>query len=139
MDSYTDALELIQQIATKLTFLRVFKISQKYTNVRLEEDSLFPPAFSKLVDYKNNRYIEYENYIKEFDAFSMNSEERKDLIGEYWNIKLYSPIQYIPQGSTFFGIAFKNSSNCKDQSTVAPAVPVAKFFFEIRSCLCICN
>lgn len=78
-------------------FLRVFKISQKYTNVRLEEDSLFPPAFSKLVDYKNNRYIEYENYIKEFDAFSMNSEERKDLIGEYWNIKLYSPIQYIPQ------------------------------------------
>ena len=78
-------------------FFRVFKISQKYTNVRLQEDSLFPPAFSKLVDYKNNRYIEYENYIKEFEAFSMNSEERKDLIGEYWNIKLYSPIQYIPQ------------------------------------------
>ncbi len=78
-------------------FLRVFKISQKYTNIRLEEDSLFPPAFSKLVDYKNNRDMKYTNYINEFDAFSMNSEERKDLISEYWNIKLYSPIQYIPQ------------------------------------------
>ena len=30
-------------------FLRVFKISQKYTNVKLYEDSLFPPAFSKLI------------------------------------------------------------------------------------------
>ncbi len=78
-------------------FLRVFKISQKYTNVRLEEDSLFPPAFSKLVDYKNNRYIKYENYKNEFDAFSMNSIDRKDLISEYWNIKLYSPLQYVPQ------------------------------------------
>lgn len=78
-------------------FLRVFKISQKYTNIRLEEDSLFPPAFSKLVDYKNSILIKYENYINEFDAFSMNSTERKDLISEYWNIKLYSPLQYIPQ------------------------------------------
>lgn len=78
-------------------FLRVFKISQKYTNIRLEEDSLFPPAFSKLVDYKNSVLIRYENYINEFDAFSMNSEERKDLINEYWNIKLYSPLQYVPQ------------------------------------------
>lgn len=78
-------------------FLRVFKISQKYTNIHLYEDTLFPPAFSKLVDYKNNRYIEYENYINEFEAFSMNSDERKDLIQEYWNIRLYSPIQYIPQ------------------------------------------
>lgn len=78
-------------------FLRVFKISQKYTNIRLEEDSLFPPAFSKLVDYKNNKDMKYTNYINEFDAFSMNSTERKDLISEYWNIKLYSPIQYIPQ------------------------------------------
>lgn len=78
-------------------FLRVFKISQKYTNIRLEEDSLFPPAFSKLVDYKNSVLIGYENYINEFDAFSMNSAERKDLISEYWNIKLYSPLQYVPQ------------------------------------------
>ena len=39
----------------------------------------------------------YENYANEFDAFSMNSEERKDLISYYWNMKLYSPIQYIPQ------------------------------------------
>lgn len=78
-------------------FLRVFKISQKYTNIRLEEDSLFPPAFSKLVDYKNNRDMKYTNYINEYDAFSMNSPERKDLISEYWNIKLYSPLQYVPQ------------------------------------------
>lgn len=78
-------------------FLRVFKISQKYTNVKLYEDSLFPPAFSKLVDYKNNMYIEYENYIKEFEAFSMNSPEKRDLIDEYWNIKLYAPLQYVPQ------------------------------------------
>lgn len=78
-------------------FLRVFKISQKYTNIRLEEDSLFPPAFSKLVDYKNSVLIGYENYINEFDAFCMNSAERKDLISEYWNIKLYSPLQYVPQ------------------------------------------
>lgn len=78
-------------------FLRVFKISQKYTNIRLEEDSLFPPAFSKLVDYKNNRDMKYTNYINEYDAFCMNSIERKDLISEYWNIKLYSPLQYIPQ------------------------------------------
>lgn len=78
-------------------FLRVFKISQKYTNIKLEEDSFFPPAFSKLVDYKNNRFIKYENYINEYDAFSMNSTERKDLISEYWNIKLYSPLQYVPQ------------------------------------------
>ncbi len=78
-------------------FLRVFKISQKYTNISLEEDSLFPPAFSKLVDYKNNIEMKYTNYINEYDAFSMNSPERKDLISEYWNIKLYSPLQYIPQ------------------------------------------
>lgn len=78
-------------------FLRVFKISQKYTNVKLYEDTLFPPAFSKLVDYKDNREIKYTNYINEFDAFCMNSEDRKDLIKEYWNIKLYSPLQYIPQ------------------------------------------
>lgn len=78
-------------------FLRVFKISQKYTNIRLEEDSLFPPAFSKLVDYKNNIEMKYTNYINEYDAFSMNSPERKDLISEYWNIKLYSLLQYVPQ------------------------------------------
>lgn len=78
-------------------FLRVFKISQKYTNIRLEEDSLFPPAFSKLVDYKNNIEMKYTNYINEYDAFSMNSPEKKDLISEYWNIKLYSPLQYVPQ------------------------------------------
>lgn len=78
-------------------FLRVFEISRKYTNIHMQEDTTFPPAFSKLVDYKNSVLIKYENYINEFDAFSMNSEERRDLINEYWNIKLYSPIQYIPQ------------------------------------------
>lgn len=78
-------------------FLRVFKLSQKYTSLSFEEDSLFPPAFQKAMDYNNNRDMTYENYANEFEAFSMNSEERKDLIGYYWNIKLYSPIQYIPQ------------------------------------------
>ncbi len=78
-------------------FLRVFEISRKYTNIHIQEDTTFPPAFSKLVDYKNSILIKYENYINEFDAFSMNSDERRDLIKEYWNIKLYSPIQYIPQ------------------------------------------
>lgn len=81
-------------------FLRVFKISQKYTNVRLEEDSMFPVAFSKLVDYNNSSkelLKKYKDYINEFDAFSMNTPERRDLIDEYWNIKLYSPVQYIPQ------------------------------------------
>ena len=37
-------------------FLRVFKISQKYTNAKLQEDSMFPLAFSKLIDYKNRKY-----------------------------------------------------------------------------------
>lgn len=81
-------------------FLRVFKISQKYTNIRLEEDSMFPLAFSKLIDYKNNApeaIKKYDNYINEFEAFNMNSESKYDLIDEYWNIKLYAPIQYIPQ------------------------------------------
>lgn len=78
-------------------FLRVFKLSQKYTSLSFEEDSLFPPAFQKAMDYNNNRDMTYENYANEFEAFSMNSDERKDLIGYYWNIKLYSPIQYIPQ------------------------------------------
>ena len=27
----------------------------------------------------------------------MNSPEKRDLIDEYWNIKLYSPLQYVPQ------------------------------------------
>ena len=78
-------------------FLRVFKISQKYTSLSFQEDTLFPPAFQKAMDYNNNRDMTYENYANEFDAFSMNSEERKDLISYYWNMKLYSPIQYIPQ------------------------------------------
>ena len=81
-------------------FLRVFKISQKYTNVKLQEDSMFPLAFSKLIDYKNNApeaIKKYDNYINEFEAFNMNSESKYDLIDEYWNIKLYAPIQYIPQ------------------------------------------
>ena len=78
-------------------FLRVFKISQKYTSLSFEEDSLFPPAFQKAMDYNNNRDMTYENYANEFDAFSMNSPERKDLIQYYWNMKLYSPLQYVPQ------------------------------------------
>lgn len=78
-------------------FLRVFKISQKYTTLNYEENDLFPLAFSKLVDYKNNIEIKYTNYFNEFEAFSMNTIEKKDLIGEYWNTKLYSPIQYFPQ------------------------------------------
>ncbi|MBR3614790.1 MAG: DUF2142 domain-containing protein [Clostridia bacterium] len=78
-------------------FLRVFKLSTKYTSLSFEEDSLFPPAFQKAMDYNNNRDMTYENYANEFEAFSMNSEERRDLIGYYWNIKLYSPLQYIPQ------------------------------------------
>lgn len=85
-------------------FLRVFKISQKYTNIKLQEDSMFPLAFSKLIDYKNNApeaIKKYDNYINEFEAFSMNSESKYDLIDEYWNIKLYAPIQYIPQA---FGV-----------------------------------
>lgn len=78
-------------------FLRVFKISQKYTNLSLYEDSLFPIAFQKAMDYNNNRDMTYEDYANEFEAFSMNSEEKKDLIKYYWNMKLYSPLQYIPQ------------------------------------------
>lgn len=78
-------------------FLRVFKISQKYTSLNFEDDSLFPPAFQKAMDYNNNRDMTYENYVNEFDAFSMNSPERKDLIQYYWNMRLYSPLQYIPQ------------------------------------------
>ena len=78
-------------------FLRVFKISQKYTSLSLYEDTLFPPAFQKAMDYNNNRDMTYENYANEFEAFSMNSEERTDLIKYYWNMKLYSPIQYLPQ------------------------------------------
>lgn len=78
-------------------FLRVFKISQKYTSLSLYEDTLFPPAFQKAMDYNNNRDMTYENYANEFDAFSMNSEERTDLIKYYWNMKLYSPLQYVPQ------------------------------------------
>lgn len=78
-------------------FLRVYKLSQKYTSLTFEEDSLFPIAFQKAVDYNNNRDITYENYVNEFEAFSMNTVEQKDLIGYYWNIKLYSPLQYIPQ------------------------------------------
>lgn len=81
-------------------FLRVFKISQKYTNIRLEEDSMFPTAFRKLIDFKNNApeaIRKYTDYKNEFEAFSMNTPEREDLISEYWNIKLYSPIQYAPQ------------------------------------------
>ena len=78
-------------------FLRVFKLSQKYTSLSFKEDSLFPIAFQKAMDYNNNRDITYENYINEFEAFSMNTVEQKDLIEYYWNIKLYSPLQYIPQ------------------------------------------
>ena len=36
-------------------FLRVFKLSTKYTSLSFEEDSLFPPAFQKAMDYNNNR------------------------------------------------------------------------------------
>lgn len=78
-------------------FLRVFKISQKYTTLHYEENSLFPIAFQKAMDYNNNRDMTYEHYANEFEAFSMNTVERKDLNQYYWNMKLYSPVQYIPQ------------------------------------------
>lgn len=78
-------------------FLRVYEISQKYTSFSYEENSEFPNEFAVLAGYLENKDTSYEDYSEHYDAFIMNSEQKVNLIANYWNMRLYSPIQYLPQ------------------------------------------
>lgn len=78
-------------------YLRVYEISQKYTSFNYEENSEFPNEFAVLAGFQANGNITYEDYINGYDAFIMNSSDKVNLIANYWNMRLYSPIQYLPQ------------------------------------------
>lgn len=78
-------------------FLRIYEISKKYTTIHYQETSEFSKEFVALADYQANREISYNDYKENFEAFVMNTEEKEDLIANYWNMRLYSPIQYLPQ------------------------------------------
>ena len=78
-------------------FIRIYEISRKYTTLNYEESTEFPRAFELLGDYQSQKEISYKQYIENYDEFLMNSNDKVDLKGKYWNTKLYSPIQYLPQ------------------------------------------
>ena len=78
-------------------FLRVYEISRKYTSLHYEDTTEFPKAFETLQNYQADRNTSYESYKQNYDSFFMGSEEKVDLLPYYWNIRLYSPIQYLPQ------------------------------------------
>ncbi len=78
-------------------FLRVYEISKKYTTFHYQDTTEFPMAFSTLANYQADRNTSYESYKQNYDSFVMNSEEKTDMINQYWNMRLYSPIQYLPQ------------------------------------------
>ena len=78
-------------------FLRVYEISEKYVTFQKKERNEFSPAFQKLEDYKTDESVTYDRYKVEFKEFLLDDKEKMDLTHLYWNIKLYSPIQYFPQ------------------------------------------
>ena len=78
-------------------FLRIYEISEKYVTFEKKEINDFSPVFQKLEDYKKAEDITYKKYLEEFNEFELNDSEKMDLTHLYWNIKLYSPLQYLPQ------------------------------------------
>lgn len=78
-------------------YLRIYEISEKYTSFSYEDNNKFPSTFSKLIEFKNNKNIGYNDYIENFSGFNINDNEQVDLGNEYMNTKIYSPLQYLPQ------------------------------------------
>lgn len=78
-------------------FIRIYEISRKYTTLKYEESTEFPRAFETLGQYQAQKEISYQNYIENYDKFLMDSNDKVDLRKQYWNTRLYSPIQYLPQ------------------------------------------
>ncbi len=78
-------------------FLRIYEISQKYTTGKFQDSTMLPEQFSKLSQYQYDKTIRYEHYIANYGSFNMLSGATKDFESSYWNIRLYSPIQYLPQ------------------------------------------
>lgn len=78
-------------------YLRIFEISEKYTSSSFKDDSKFPEQFKLLLSYQNDRGIKYKHYKSNYSQFNMNTGKEENLLDYYWNIKLYSPIQYLPQ------------------------------------------
>ncbi len=84
-------------------YLRIFEISEKYTSTSFEDDSKFPEQFSLLLKYQYDSTIKYEHYKSNYGLFNMIYGKQDYLLESYWNVKLYSPLQYLPQviGVTF--------------------------------------
>lgn len=78
-------------------FLRVYEISEKYVTFEKKERNDFSIVFQNLEDYKKEDNITYKKYSEEFHKFELDNSEKMDLTHLYWNIKLYSPLQYLPQ------------------------------------------
>ena len=78
-------------------FLRIYEISQKYTTGKFQDSTMLPEQFSKVSQFQFDKTIGYEHYISNYGEFNMLSGVSKDYGNSYWNIRVYSPIQYLPQ------------------------------------------
>jgi len=78
-------------------FLRVYEISKKYTTLNYQDTTEFPTEFEKLAVFQQSREISYDTYKEHFGSFNVISTEKADMGYAYWNMRLYSPIQYFPQ------------------------------------------
>lgn len=76
--------------------LRTYEIVDKYTNFNFKNNSKFSKSFDVLENLKNDKFVNYSNYIEKFSEFNLNNEV-KDFSEKYENTKLYSPLQYLPQ------------------------------------------
>lgn len=76
--------------------LRTYEISQKYTAFKFNQNSQFPEGFEVLLNLRNDKSINYSDYIAEYKNLNLEGGT-KDFSKEYNNTKLYSPLQYLPQ------------------------------------------
>lgn len=76
--------------------LRIYEISQKYTAFKFNQNSEFPEGFDILLEFKNNKNVNYYDYFSEYENLNLTGKT-KNFSEEYNNTKLYSPLQYLPQ------------------------------------------
>lgn len=81
-------------------FLRIFEISRKYTTINYVDSpatSEFTKEFSDLLELQKNEETSYNTYKEKYKDLEVTTTEKFQMISEYWNMRLYSPIQYLPQ------------------------------------------